>query len=563
MVHKARIMRSRVSIEESSRCIDSLLPLPEEAPLEDWYLVMIEKIHNLALTIRLGEALKLTLSMMEKCMSRGSTKVKAWFERYLAVIYFYKGDYLKCLHYYGKSLALPEEEQDWLSRHCVGAYAAKAYQMTGQEEKVLPLMEAELSRLRRLGLYEELSVNFLMYAEVLLAEETRKMDRGEAPDFTSLNRYLGLAEEYAALNRNTKEYSLFAKVLRLGADLLARPEKAAERIDEVLGLARETTPFFQAFVYWRIANALHMLGRDFGLCKEYYLKCIETGEMAGTMNFPTIACGELAAVYLREGDKKRAEEYTRRFMELSLEYGQRYYFRLHGLFGGVLALAMERGITLDFTREVLAYGGYAAKRVYVNTLGSFYIAPAHDRNSPVKIRTQKARELLAYMLEHREGVSRERIYADLWEVSEANVTSLFHTRRGEIRRAFESLGAKNPIRYEKGIYRLDMAEIACDYDDFLQAAEEFRENPAPESAQKVVDRYTGRYLDDMEALWAESTRLCFEKIFLAAAETLMESCLESGEQAKLMELLRRCTGLSCQEYRIDAVKEGKKRKRKQ
>jgi two-component SAPR family response regulator len=167
------------------------------------------------------------------------------------------------------------------------------------------------------------------------------------------------------------------------------------------------------------------------------------------------------------------------------------------------------------------------------------------------------------MLEHREGVSRERIYADLWEVSEANVTSLFHTRRGEIRRAFESLGAKNPIRYEKGIYRLDMAEIACDYDDFLQAAEEFRENPAPESAQRVVDRYNGRYLDDMEALWAESTRLCFEEIFLAAAETLMESCLESGEQAKLMELLRRCTGLSCQEYRIDAVKEGKKRKRKQ
>jgi ATP/maltotriose-dependent transcriptional regulator MalT len=91
MVHKARIMRSRVSIEESSRCIDSLLPLPEEAPLEDWYLVMIEKIHNLALTIRLGEALKLTLSMMEKCLSRGSTKVKAWFERYLAVIYFLQG----------------------------------------------------------------------------------------------------------------------------------------------------------------------------------------------------------------------------------------------------------------------------------------------------------------------------------------------------------------------------------------------------------------------------------------------------------------------------------------
>ncbi|HBW27428.1 MAG TPA: hypothetical protein DEF39_09215 [Hungateiclostridium thermocellum] len=53
------------------------------------------------------------------------------------------------------------------------------------------------------------------------------------------------------------------------------------------------------------------------------------------------------------------------------------------------------------------------KKVYINTLGAFYIAPAHDRCSRVKIRTQKSRELLAYLLEHREDVSRERIFADL------------------------------------------------------------------------------------------------------------------------------------------------------
>jgi len=85
-----------------------------------------------------------------------------------------------------------------------------------------------------------------------------------------------------------------------------------------------------------------------------------------------------------------------------------------------------------------------------------------------------------------------------------------------------------------------MEEIVCDYDAFRQAAFEFRRNPTPENAQKVVDRYTGRYLDDMEALWAESTRLSCEDIFLQAAETLLESYRESGERTKIMELLHRC-----------------------
>lgn len=89
-----------------------------------------------------------------------------------------------------------------------------------------------------------------------------------------------------------------------------------------------------------------------------------------------------------------------------------------------------------------------------------------------------------------------------------------------------------------------MEEIICDLDLFRQAAAEFRRRPEPANAQKVVDCYTGRYLDDMEALWAESARLEYEDSFLAAAETLLASYRASGERAKTRELLRRCTALS-------------------
>jgi len=562
MSHKVRILRSKASFEESSRLIDSLLPLPEDAPPEDCYLVIIEKIYNLTLSTRLSEALELTQSMMEKCAARNNTRVRAWFERYLTVIYFYKGDYLKCLYYYEKSLSLPEEEQDWLSRHCVGACAAKAYQVTGREGRAIPLMEAELSRLRRLGLHEELSFNYLMYAEILLIEEMRKHSQGSFVDFSGFYRYLELAEEHAVINRGAADYVLFVKILRLSAGLMERPDKELYGVREILRLAEDASPFFRTLAYGRVADALHMLGRYMRRCRNLYLQSIEIGERYGTLNFPVIAYGELAAVFLREGDEVKAAECASRFLELSLQYGHRCYFRLKSHFGEVLKFALRRGIAPEFAREMLEYGGYAAQRVYINTLGTFYIAPAHDRLSRVKIRTRKSRELLAYLLEHREGVSRGRIFADLWEDCEGDVAGMFHTRRGEIRLAFESLGAKNPIVHEKGIYRLDTEEIVCDYDAFRQAAESFHREPTPENAQRVVDHYTGRYLDDMEALWAESARLRCEDTFLQAVEALLETCRESGERAKTVELLRRCAGLSYHIHRIEAAREEKRKKNK-
>lgn len=551
MTHMARVLRNRVSFEESTRCIDALLPLSQDVSMPNRYNVMIEKINNLTLTSRLSEALELTKALMEQCLAAGAPGVKVWFERYLTAIYFYLGDYKNCLIAYEKSLSIPREEQDWLMRHCVGAYAAKAYQVTGQEEKALPLLEAELARLKQLGLYEEYSINYLLYAEILHSAELLKHYHGLPYDFSVCDRYLNLAEEYAVLNRSTRDHFLFVKTWRLSSRLLAQPEKAGQSISEALALLKSATPFFQSLAYGRIANALDTLSLDLEQCKQFFLQSIRIGEEIQSYAYGTIAYGRLAAIYLREGDQDAAREYTRRFLELSCQYDHRYYIRLRPLFAAVLKFAAESDISPDFTREMLSYGGYSTVRVYIHTLGSFYIAPAYDQGNPVKIRTQKARELLAYLLEHREGATREQFRADLWENSEANVTSLFHTRRGEIRQAFESLGAKNPILYDQGVYRLNMEEIVCDQDQFRQAADEFQRQPDSENAQRVVDRYTGRYLDDLEALWAESTRLKYEDSFFEAADALSEHYRNSGERAKTPELLRRCTSLSYHGHRYD------------
>ncbi len=551
MTHMARVLRNRVSFSESTRCLDTLLPLLKGAPWQEWYSVMIEKIHNLTLTSHLFEAMQLTESMMEQCIAAGAVNIKAWFERYLTVIYFYMGDYKSCIKFFERSQSIPRKEQDWLMRHNIGAYAAKAYQMTGQEEKVVPLLETELTCLKQIGLYEGFSFHYLLRAEIFHTGAFLKRYQGLAFDFSASDQYMNMAAEYAILNRSTHDHFLFVKVWRLCSRLLDHPEKAGQSIQETLPLLKNTTPFFQIVAYGRMANAIDVLGLSSEQSKDLFNRCIRMGEEIGCYAYAVSAYGRLAAIYLREGDLDTAREYTRRFLELSRQYGHLCYMRFRPLYGSVLKFAEESDIFPDFTREMLSYGGYTTERVYIHTLGNFYIASVQEREVPLKIRTKKARELLAYLLEHPKGVTREQIHTDLWEESEADVVSMFHTRRGEIRRAFESLKAKNPVMHENGLYFLSKEEIVCDRDLYRQAANEFRKRPTPKNAQNVVERYTGRYLDDLEALWAESARRMHEDCFLEAAEVLLESYRSSGERTKATELLRRCTGLSYHAHRYD------------
>lgn len=217
----------------------------------------------------------------------------------------------------------------------------------------------------------------------------------------------------------------------------------------------------------------------------------------------------------------------------------------------MLKLALDRKITPEFTRAMLAYGQCKTPRVYIHTLGHFYLAPADDRQRAVKIRTRKAKELLAYLLEHKEGVTRQRILADLWGESEADAANAFHTRRGEIRRTFEDLGAGNPILHENGVYRLYLDEIVSDLDSFSEAAAAFQQDPTPEKACRVVELYDGRYLDNLEALWAEGARLRFEEAFIAAARRLLDEYTKSGARIKAAELLWKCAALGLR-HRVES-----------
>lgn len=534
VTHKARILRNKVSFEESTRCIDDLIPRIAGQPPEIWYRVMIEKIYNLAMTTRLQEALSLTREMADRCSAWGDLRVRAWFERYLTAIYFFAGEAEECIREYEKSLAIPPKEQRFLKRHSVAAYAAKAYQVAGHEEKALRILAAEVEDLQNLGLYEDFCPVYLIYADVLNAKAMQQIMRGQPTDQSQYQHYLGLAAEYAKLNRTTREFAIYGRVLHLSMILFFEPKKMEKHMKEMLPLLNVVPPFFRAVALWRIGNVINRSGRDPATAREYYLRCMADCRESGCARLIGImAGGELAGIALRNGDESTALSYAKEFIEYSEESGHRFYFQDRKLFEPVLRLALKHGIAPEFTREMLAYGGYRFPKIYVHTLGTLRVAREEDRNQVIRIRTKKARELLAYLLAHRSGVSREQLCADLWADSEADAVRVFHTRRGEIKQAFESLGAANPVQYIRGVYRLDTTEVESDLEPFLEEVDRFEREPIPARAQRVVELYGGRYLNDLEALWAEGARLRYESAYRRALAVLHLDATEGRDNSRL------------------------------
>lgn len=76
----------------------------------------------------------------------------------------------------------------------------------------------------------------------------------------------------------------------------------------------------------------------------------------------------------------------------------------------ILEFAFDNGIEPDITKQMMEFAGYIPKRIYVQTLGGFSVFLYRDRQQPLKMRTKKERELLAFLLDAgSKGVTKEQI----------------------------------------------------------------------------------------------------------------------------------------------------------
>lgn len=519
MVHKARILRNSVSFIESNRLLDTLLADISDLVPERLYQAGIEKIYNLCWDSQINEAYQTIYAMIETCARYGYIQVKGWFERYLTAVHFFAGRMRDTVESYEKSLELPEDERHYLDMHSIGMYAAKAYQMLGDQAKAEALILAEIKRLRNAGQYEELWAAYLLGAEIYyhIADMGRRM--GGEHTYNTAIRYFTLGIEYASLYRTSKFQLAWAKAQRQVYGLILGGDSAGSVIEEIISNLDEVSDYLKTIVLGRLF-AHYIAASDIPRATQFARLSIEAGERANAMMIPTIAYGFLSKAAIAAGNDTEAIALTTRYLRLCRENGILDYFKIRDLYGSILEYALDKGIEAEFVQEMRAFAGYKGKKAYISTFGGFNIYPFKDRHHSLKMRSKRERELLAFLLDSGSiGATKEQIYHAIWSESESdNVRRLIGVNLAHLKKDLASLGIGEPVINQHNHYCICRDEIECDYELFEAAAEEFRLKHSSPAVQKILALYKGEYLSDFEALWAVGKRIKYRDIYEQALQ---------------------------------------------
>ena len=513
MVHKARVLRNFISFEESNKLLDEVIPKLDNLICEQSYSVVIEKIFNLCWNSQIREALALAGSMIEQCAKAGNIRVKAWYERYLSVIFYVAGRMKDSVYYYEKSLEIPENEHQYLDMHCIDIYVAKAYQMLGERDKAVSLVTAEIQKLRITGRYEELWLGYLFAAEI--HHQNTSIDRmnGGNQSFETTIKYFTLADEYASLYRKSEFQKDWAKLQRNISGLMFTSGEKQAIIQEIYEDIPRVGDHFKTIAWGRLFNYFGSIS-DFTSAARCAECSIEVGERANTMMVATMAYGFLSRIALANKDDGQAASLIKRFLQLCDENGIYEYFRMRKAYDPILEFALTHGIEPDITKQMMTFAGYKIKKAYVVTLGSFSVYPYMNLSEPIKMRTKKERELLAFLLDAgSEGVTKEQIYSALWSESDSDdVKKLIGVNLAQIKKDLSVLGIEDPINNHERHYSIQRDEIVVDTDLFETAAQEFRQQGTTEAIHKLLSFYKGEYLADFEAFWAVGKRMRYAQI---------------------------------------------------
>lgn len=155
-----------------------------------------------------------------------------------------------------------------------------------------------------------------------------------------------------------------------------------------------------------------------------------------------------------------------------------------------------------------------ADGAYIKCFGRFAVSNGTEQ---VKFRTDKAEEMLAFMIDKRGGfISRNEIIDSLWaEFDGERALVHFNTTLHYVKKALLSYGIVLPFVYERGGYKFDYKSIHCDYLKIHSFIEE-RKTIGQENIlqyEEIVELYQDEYLSGYDYHWVEIRRLQMEELY--------------------------------------------------
>lgn len=164
-----------------------------------------------------------------------------------------------------------------------------------------------------------------------------------------------------------------------------------------------------------------------------------------------------------------------------------------------------------------------SEAIHVRCFGRFSVRAGKEG---VKFRTEKAEELLAFLIDKRDRfVSRREILDNLWEDFDGDrALTNFNTTLHYVRKALRAYGIGIQISYDRGGYRFNLEALPCDYLEF-SAFVERDEAVSPKNIQEYEEMaglFTSEYLSGWEYGWVERKRLLLEEQFMRLLLAMVE-----------------------------------------
>ncbi|AFS79106.1 two-component system signal transduction response regulator [Gottschalkia acidurici 9a] len=141
-----------------------------------------------------------------------------------------------------------------------------------------------------------------------------------------------------------------------------------------------------------------------------------------------------------------------------------------------------------------------SSQLVISTMGKLQVLDY--KCIPIKWRTQKVRELFAFLVQHKkQPIHKMKIVEELWyDVPIDKATTLLHTTIYQLRKTIrEKISVNlNPIVLENNHYRLNI-DVQIDLIELENILEDSKVNK--ENVKKILELYRGDYLEEEDYSW--------------------------------------------------------------
>lgn len=293
----------------------------------------------------------------------------------------------------------------------------------------------------------------------------------------------------------------------------------------------------------------------------------------------------LGVLCMERGEHARAEELLRLARETLASQGYRYRLAQLKFYEARLALAMGKTREAQAIADeaealceanayhylIVTQGGWEgsaaeaspalvsvvaqAPDLQIRALGDLEVAHAGGVIAQKQWQGSKTKLLLACLLQHRQGVTREQLAEELYgdeEVSRSAILMLI----SRLRQALEPDLAKNApsrfVQWREGRYWFNFdAHYTLDTEEFAYHLDQAKQDGLTADERlswlgKAVDRYRGRYMNDLAnsgAIWLIGIQEHFHQLAMSAFATLFDAHLAAGRHEEALARAEQCLAI--------------------